>query len=189
MICSYPWAHKCSQNRSRKSSTLASVYFIRLASGALVPILFSEFSQWEPMRGKDGAWDLVVGSYDYQWKFQSCRDFSCGPPYLGFVIALPFAQKNACVLNALTTPFIYLPFSLFGFSSFWDHFRHWCWKWSHRAHSPFSFSSEWQPMALRPGREEPQGDLTPSGQPPEDDQGGLRRGPFPVTAQQPAVCR
>lgn len=44
-------------------------------------------------------------------------------------------------------------------------------------------------MALCLGREEPQGDLTPGGQPPKDDQRDLRGGPFPVTAQQPAVCR
>lgn len=44
-------------------------------------------------------------------------------------------------------------------------------------------------MALRSGREEPQGDLAAGGQPPEDEQGDFGRGPLSAAAEQPAVCR
>lgn len=44
-------------------------------------------------------------------------------------------------------------------------------------------------MALRLGREEPQGDLTPGGQPSQDEQGDFGGGPFPTAAEQSAVCR
>lgn len=44
-------------------------------------------------------------------------------------------------------------------------------------------------MALRASREEPQGDLAPGRQPPEDDQGDFGGRPFQIAAEQPVVCR